>query len=384
MDYEISILEKLIEIDTNAITKENYFECALLIKEMLEELNLEVKFFDPKFDDGIKRPSVMGYLDASSNYTIGLFAHYDIVPAGTGWTKPPFKLTIENDKIFGRGAADDKGAIAAIFGALRIVKNNSRFNVMAVFSPEEEVGGELGLGYIVNNYNIRPDFGIIVDSSPDIISIGASGIIRGEIRVIGKQGHAGYPHLAINPIHELSYIINEFKTFIKIRENKQSICNAPPGSIKEKVWGRFSFTMIGGGIKENIIPNEAWAKFDMRLIPEENPEEAINELHNFVNNIKINGKILLSIEKIDKGYLTNPSNSFIQMFIESTKKVFGRTLPLTASLGGNDGRFLADKGIPVIAYGVIADDTNFHGIDEFVHIKDLKNVRDVFVEFLRK
>ncbi|MCS7097521.1 MAG: M20/M25/M40 family metallo-hydrolase [Candidatus Methanomethyliaceae archaeon] len=383
MDYELSILKRLVEINTDVTKKSGYYDCALIIKEIMENLGLEVDFFSPKFQDGIPRPSVIGKIDASSKFTIAFFAHYDVVPPGENWSKSPFKLTIEGNKAFGRGASDDKGGIATILGAMRLAKNSTKFNVMVIITPEEEVGGELGLGYLMENYDIKPDFGIIVDSSPNMIGIGASGIIRGEIRVKGRQGHAGYPHLAINPIHELSFIISKFEEFIRFRERKHSIAAAPPGSPKEKVWGRFSFTMIGGGIKENIIPEEAWTKFDMRLIPEEDPEEAKREFFEFLNKINIKGKIIASLDKPDRGYLTNPSNPFVRLFIEATAKVFGSPLPLCASLGGNDGRFLTSKSIPIISYGVIADDTNFHGADEFVYIRDLENVRNVFVEFMR-
>lgn len=383
MDYELSILKRLVEVDTDVTKKTGYYDCALIIKEIMENLGLEVNFFNPKFQDGIPRPSVIGKIDISSKFTVAFFAHYDVVPPGEDWSKPPFKLTIEGDKAFGRGASDDKGGIAAIFGAMRLAKNSTKFNVMVVITPEEEVGGELGLGYLMKNLDIRPNFGIIVDSSPNMIGIGASGIIRGEIRVKGKQGHAGYPHLAINPIHELSLIVNKFEEFIKFREKKQSIALAPPGSPKEKVWGRFSFTMVGGGIKENVIPNEAWAKFDMRLLPEEDPEEAKREFFEFLNKINTKGKILTFLDKPDRGYLTDSSNPFVRLFIGATAKVFGSPLPLCASLGGNDGRFLISQSIPIISYGVIADDTNFHGADEFVYIRDLENVRNVFVEFMK-
>jgi len=383
MEYELSILKRLVEIDTDVTKKIGYYDCALVLREIMKEIGLKVDFFNPNFQDGVRRPCVIGTLNTSSKYTIALIAHYDVVPPGENWTKPPFKLTIEDGKAFGRGAADDKGGIAAILGAINIVKDNSKFNLMAIMTPEEEVGGVLGLGYLMENYEIKADFGIIVDSSPNIVSIGASGIMRGEIRVKGKQGHAGYPHLAINPIHELSYLITKFNEFIKFREEKYSIAFAPPGSPKEKVWGRFSFTMIGGGIKENVIPNEAWTKFDMRLLPEEDPKEAEKEFLNFLNKINIKGKIELSLEKPDRGYLTNPSNPFVKLFVKATEKVFGNPLPLCASLGGNDGRFLANKSIPVISYGVIADDTNFHGTDEFVYISDLEKVRNVFVEFMK-
>lgn len=386
VDYEISLLKELVEIDTDVMKKVGYSDCAALIKEKMKGLGLKVEVFDPNLPDGVKRPSVVGTLDVGSEKTIGLVTHYDVVPPGEGWTKPPFKLTLCDGRAYGRGAADDKSAIAASLGAINLVRDDVRFNVKILASPEEEIGGEWGIGYLMQEVGLKFDFGIIVDSMPNIVSIGASGIVQGEVKVIGKQGHAGYPHKTINPVHELSKLINEFEKFIRMRENKLSLADAPPGSPKNKVWGRLSFTMLGGGIKENVIPSEAWARFDMRLLPEEDPEVAKKEMLEFFESAKgaIKGIAIISFKGTDRGYLTLPNNPFVQSFIESTKMVFGAPLPIAASLGGDDGRFLANKGIPVVSYGAIAEDTNFHGVDEYVHLKDLKNVRDVFVNFIKR
>lgn len=386
IEYELSLLKELVEIDTDVMKKVGYLDCASLIKEKMAELGLKVEVFEPNLADGIKRPSVVGTLDVGAEITIGLVTHYDVVPPGEGWTKPPFRLTLVDGKAYGRGAADDKSAIAVSLGAIKIVKDDARFNVKILASPEEEVGGEWGIGFLMQDVGLKFDFGIIVDSMPNIVSIGASGIVQGEMKVIGKQGHAGYPHRAINPVHELARLINEFEKFIKMREEKQSSADAPPGSPKKKVWGRLSFTMLGGGIKENVIPSEAWTRFDMRLLPEEDPEDAKKEMLVFFDSVRnrINGFATISFKGTDRGYLTLPTNRFVQAFVEATKTVFGSPLPIAASLGGDDGRFLANRGIPVVSYGTIAEDTNFHGVDEYVYLKDLKNVRDVFVNFIKR
>jgi succinyl-diaminopimelate desuccinylase len=352
----------------------------------MNELGLNVEIFDPmeKVGDGKPRPNVIGTLDRGAEKTLGLVTHYDIVPPGSNWTKDPFELTVKGDKAYGRGAADDKSAIAICLGAIKLVMDTAKLNVKLIVSPEEEIGGKWGIGYIMDEVGLRFDLGVVVDSMPNFISIGASGVFFGEIKVIGKQGHAGYPHRADNPIPKLAKLIIAFNKFVKIREHKLSIINAPPGSPKKKAWGRISFTMIGGGEKENIIPGEAWTKFDMRLLPEEDPDEARLELLTFFNktkeDLKINAK--LSFGNCSGGYLTKPSEPLVRRFKDSTAFVFGSPLPVAASLGGDDGKFLSNKKIPVLSYGAIAEDSHFHGVDEFVRLKDLKNVRDVFVHLI--
>ena len=386
IDYELSVLKELVAIDTDVIKKTGYSKCASLLSNRMCELGLNVEIFDPmeKVGDEKPRPNVIGTLDVGAKETIGLVTHYDVVPPGDNWTKDPFKLTIEGDKAFGRGTADDKSAIAACLGAINLIKDTARLNVKLIASPEEEIGGEWGIGYIMNEVGLRFDLGVVVDDMPNFISIGASGVFSGEIRVIGKQGHAGYPHRADNPIPKLSRLITAFNGFAKMRERKLSVLDAPPDSPKKKVWGRISFTMIGGGEKENIIPGEVWTRFDMRLLPEEDPDEARFELIAFFDKMKEKLKIdaKLSFGNFNAGYLTAPSAPFVKRFADATAFVFGSPLPIAASLGGNDGKFLADKNIPVISYGAIAEDSHMHGVDEFVRLKDLKNVRDVFVHLI--
>jgi succinyl-diaminopimelate desuccinylase len=386
LDYELELLGELVALDTDSVKKTNYVESANIIARRMRGLGMRVEVLDPKelVGDGIPRPNVIGTLDAGADATIGLVTHYDIVPPGDGWTKPPFKLTIEGGKAFGRGVADDKSAIAASLGAVKKVGKNARMNVKVIASPEEEIGGRWGIGYVMDHCKMRFDQGVVIDSMPNFISVGASGVVQGEIRAIGKQGHAGYPYLADNPVPKLMHILGEFEGFARQRERKLSAVDAPPGSPRKKVWGRISFTMLGGGEKENIIPGEAWARFDMRLLPEESSSVAIAEMEKFFEEAtwKLGVEARLTFKEPHEAYLTDPSSSFVSRFSNATAAVFGSPLPIAASLGGDDGKFLQAKGIPVVSFGTIADDSHFHGVDEFVRLSDLENVRDVLVKLI--
>lgn len=386
LDYELQLLGELVALDTDSVKKTNYVESANIISRRMRELGMRVEVLDPKelAGDGIPRPNVIGTLDAGSDETIGFVTHYDIVPPGDGWTKPPFKLTIEGGKAFGRGVADDKSAIAASLGAVRKVGKNARINVKVIASPEEEIGGRWGIGYVMDHCKTRLDQGVVIDSMPNFISIGASGVVQGEIRAIGRQGHAGYPYLADNPVPKLMRLLAEFEGFAGQRAKKLSAVDAPPGSPRKKVWGRISFTMLGGGEKENIIPGEAWARFDMRLLPEESSSVAIAEMERFFEDAKrkLGVEARLTFKEPHEAYLTDPSSSFVRRFSDATAAVFGSPLPIAASLGGDDGKFLQAKGIPVVSFGTIADDSHFHGVDEFVRLSDLESVRDVLVKLI--
>ncbi|MBC7120979.1 MAG: M20/M25/M40 family metallo-hydrolase [Candidatus Methanosuratus sp.] len=387
LPYELKVLDELVSINTDSVKKCGYEECASLISERMSEIGLKVEVFDPIeiAGDGKKRPNVIGTLDLDADKTLGLVTHYDVVPPGEGWKRDPFRLTIEGERAYGRGSADDKSAIAASIGALSCIGERGKYNVKLIASPDEEVGGRWGIGYVMNGLNLKLDCGVVVDAMPDMVGIGASGIVQGGVVVRGIQGHAGYPHRADNPIPKLAALMKEFEVFRALRERKLSKIDAPPGSPKKKLWGRFSFTMVGGGEKENVIPSNAWARFDMRILPDEPIAEAESELINFFGTVRgsLDIDAEMRITQEDGGFLTSPDHPFVESFLNATSSVFGSPLPVGASLGGDDGKFLASRGIPVVSYGAIAEDTHFHGTDEFVYIRDLMHLRDVLVQLIR-
>jgi succinyl-diaminopimelate desuccinylase len=257
LSKDLDLLSRLVEVDSDSNLKTGYVKCVNLIKREAESVGLKTEVHDAVelAPDKKPRPNLVVRLDVGAKETILVATHYDTVPAGTGWHHDPFKLTIEDGRAFGRGAADDKGAIACAMGALReLATLKPRANVALLASPDEEVGGELGLGYLVNHTKLRGDAAVVVDASPAFVSIGASGVMWGKVIVKGKQGHAGYPHLAKNAIDQAIPFLWRLSKYSAIRQRVKSRIPAPPGSPHKQIWGRFSLTMLNAGEKENIIP----------------------------------------------------------------------------------------------------------------------------------
>lgn len=376
MDWETRLLERLVALDTDAMRKSNYSECTSLIAREAEAFGLGVRAFDAfaHAKDGKPRPNLVIDLDAGMRQTLLLATHYDTVPAGLGWKYDPLKLTITNGKAYGRGAADDKGGIVAALSALKDLRRtgDSRVNVRLLVTCDEEVGGELGLGFLVGRHIISGDAAVVVDSDPEL-ALGASGVVFGKIIVKGKQGHAGYPHLAKNAIQCALPLLADMERFAKVRERKHSVFLAHKGSPHSHVWGRFTLTMLQAGEKENIIPGELEARFDMRLLPEEDPGTAIEELKEYFTKVKMKDQVDARLEITAKhtGYYTPPENRFVRNF----SRIFAHE-PV-AMLGGNDGRFFARRGIPVISFGPARTECNVHGRNEFVYLEDLEHVKHV-------
>jgi succinyl-diaminopimelate desuccinylase len=385
---EIDFLSRLVEIDTDSNTKTGYLHCADVIRKEAESVGLKTEICDcvEVVPDKKPRPNVIVRLDVGAKETVLLAAHYDVVPAGTGWRHDPFKLVVEGDRAFGRGAADDKSAIVCALGALRELKEKTpKVNVVLLASPDEEVGGELGLGYAVGQANLRGDAAIVLDASPSFVSIGASGILWGKVVVKGKQGHAGYPQLAQNAIDRAIPFLERLSKYSKIRERIRSRIQAPPGSLHKQIWGRFSITMISAGEKENIIPGECEARFDMRVCPDENYEGAKRDFERYFEKLRSSQKIRATLEftqQTPSNYFTDPKHPIVSRFSRAANDAFERRIPVAGELGGNDGHFLSKVGIPVVSFGPIREDCRFHGVDEFVYLKDIELVKKTLVNLV--
>jgi succinyl-diaminopimelate desuccinylase len=388
VDYEINLLSRLVEINTESVPKKGYSECASIIVEEAENNSLKAEIVDGEkgAKDGLSRPNVIVTLDSGSDTTLLLESHFDVVPPGTGWKYPPFKLTVEDGKAYGRGTSDNKAGIAAVMGALRrLSKEKLDINLKLVAGVDEEIGGRFGVDYVMNDWGLKGNAALIVDAGPESLFLGASGIIWGKVTVKGQQGHAGYPFKAKNAINEAMTLIEESKNYGKLVEKKESTLHAPPWSPRDFVWGRYSVTMIRAGEKENVIPGTCEFRFDRRLLPEEPLGQAEKELMDFFQKALEKTGCEASLELVNRqqGYHTPKDLVFVQTVSENITKTTGQNLPYAAELGGNDGSFFAKKGIPVVCYGTIRADTRYHGVDEFVYIQDMKNTRDLIVNLGR-
>ena len=384
LDQEIAFLSKMVEINTESNSKKGYDECATIIVEEAEKYSLgtEIVNGEKGAKDGVSRPNVIVTLDSGSDITLLLESHFDVVPPGTGWKYHPFKMTIEEGKAYGRGTADNKAGIAAAMGALhQLSKEKIDINLKLIAGVDEEVGGRYGVDYVLSDWGLKGNAAMIVDAGPESLFLGASGIIWGKILVKGKQGHAGYPFKAKNAIDEAIKLLSEFKKYRKIVEKKESALYAPQGAPKKFVWGRYSLTMIKAGEKENVIPGSCELRFDRRLLPEESVELAERELKKFFQKAIEKTGCEASLELINRqqGYHTPKELVFVQTVAENIKKTTGKILPFAAELGGNDGSFFDKNGIPVVCYGTIRSDTQYHGVDEFVYLQDIKNTRDTII-----
>ncbi len=378
------VLKELVAFKTESTPANDHTECAEYIAESLKKIGFETEIIDGS--DGEKpKPNVLAQKNIGAGDIVLYAAHYDVVPPGDGWDSDPWILTERDGKLYGRGSSDDKGAIAAFISAMD--EFNPGIGVKALFTCDEEIGGADGLGYVAKNrkgWLAQSAMAWIADSSNELIGIGSSGVLGGKIVVHGKGGHAGYPFRADNAVHRLFDLMTELRKYTAIHEQKKSTAASPPGSPFPNIWGRFSITMLSAGVKTNVIPDTAEACFDLRFLPEAKRADAENEFRRFFleclakTDVKADMNFLYGHE----GYL-QPITPRIENFKERISAHFG-DLEFAAELGGNDGPFLFNLGIPTVAFGDIDRDAHFHIPNEFMRLEILDKMTAAIREFYSK
>ncbi|MHB9302764.1 M20 family metallopeptidase [Thermofilum pendens] len=398
----VDVVQSLVELvkipsevyyEGNRIVRRYYREAAEAVARLAETHGLRVEKVDL---EGGEIPTVIASLPgkASGKPSVAFVTHYDVVPAKGPWvvegrTMDPYSPLVLDGKVYGRGAADDKSGIVATIAGLVDIREagiEPRYNPVVVVTGDEEVGGT-GIRRLLEK-GYRWDYVIIVDSGSEYVSVGASGVVHGWIKVKGKSGHAGYPHVARNAVEDLVRVLGELMELKTVRGARLSKYPSPPGSPVPYVWGRLTFNILRlpptEPEKHNRIPGEAWCGFDMRLLPEEDVEEAVRELYAKLSSIAMKLGVSLEVEIIgkQKGWYSK-NEAFVREVLTAAGRSKGREVPVAAELGGNDGTFFDEYGMDVVAFGTIREGTNIHSEGEHVYVEDIEAFRKFMYEFLK-
>lgn len=315
-----------------------------------------------------------------------LFAgHTDVVPTGdeARWSLPPFSGEIRDGVLYGRGATDMKGGVAAsVSAALRIVK---RFgselpgSIGFLITGDEEgpaINGTVKLLEWARARGERFDHCILPeptnpDALGDMIKIGRRGSLTGRITVRGKQGHVGYPHLAENPIPGMAKLI--------------AALVAEPLDHGTEHFDRsnLEFTTVDvGNPASNVIPNEAKAVFNIRFNDVWSPETLEAEIRRRLERAAGNAiRWEASFEPTNAvAFLTAPG-PFVESVAAAIEAATGRRPQLSTTGGTSDARFIKDH-CPVIEFGLVGK--TMHQIDENASTAEIEALTTVFERVLER
>lgn len=305
--------------------------------------------------------------------------HTDVVPTGPldKWSSPPFEPTIRDGKLYGRGTADMKGSLAAMVVATErflAQKPELRGDIAFLITSDEEGPFINGTKRVIETLEARQEkisWCVVGEPSStnqvgDVIKNGRRGSLTGYLTIYGIQGHVAYPHLVDNPIHKAAPAL---------------------AALSQEVWDHgnaffpatsFQISNIHSGTgATNVVPGELTLTFNFRYSTEVTAEQlqqrvlAILKAHQLSFDIEwvVNGLPFLT----DRGPL-------VEAAVAAVQKVQGFATSLETTGGTSDGRFIAPTGAQVVELGPC--NGTIHKIDEFVEVKDLDLLADMYEAML--
>ncbi|MDY4375948.1 succinyl-diaminopimelate desuccinylase [Pectobacterium carotovorum] len=305
----------------------------------------------------------------STGKTLAFAGHTDVVPSGdeSHWQHPPFEPIIRDGMLYGRGAADMKGSLAAmVIAAERFVAAhpNHQGRLAFLITSDEEASAVNGTVKVVESLmarNERLDYCLVGEPSSthvvgDVVKNGRRGSITANLRVHGVQGHVAYPHLADNPVHRAAPALNE----LIATEWDQGNDFFPPTTMQ------IANIQAGTG-SNNVIPGELFVQFNFRfsteltdvLIQQRVAELLDRHQLNYTIDWKLSGQPFLTA----RGELVDAVVNAVKHYNEVTPE-------LLTTGGTSDGRFIARMGAQVVELGPV--NATIHKVDECVSAADLQ------------
>jgi acetylornithine deacetylase/succinyl-diaminopimelate desuccinylase-like protein len=339
-----------------------------------ERLQLKAHFaaIDPQ------RPNVLvQYGNGPAGFV--LVGHMDTVAEGTpdAWTYPPFEPTLDAGRLLGRGSADNKAGIACGLYTLALLRDhqvlapeNVRLTLAGVVDEESGASSPLGVRHLLNQGLLQPAKGAIYTYAGDIICIGHRGLLRVLLCAAGKSIHTGSPAWSrgedgVNAVTGLSAILVGLEKLDLPAPAHPAFegmgCRMTPG------------TLLKGGEFESMVPAQAEALIDIRLMPGQSVQdvlESIQQVVNFEINRRPGLSVSLEIKNNLPGVALSPDAPLVRTAARWASQVTGRTWPIAGAGPANEGYMLIQAGIPTLC-GFGPAGGNAHAPDEWVEIESL-------------
>jgi succinyl-diaminopimelate desuccinylase len=298
--------------------------------------------------------------------------HVDVVPPGEGWTGSPWSGELRDGLLYGRGAVDMKGAVAAFVAA---ASRSDVGTLSLIITGDEEGPATYGTVALMERMAARGR-GRFADQTQvghdsarlgDMVKIGRRGSVNIWIEVPGRQGHVAYPHLADNPIPRLIAILAEIEGVV-LDEGTDWF---QPSNIEVT-------DIAVGNPAHNVIPAKASARLSIRFNDRHRGADLIERIRaiaeRHASNVMVTGKVS------GEAFLTEPG-AFSTLLSEAIAGATGVTPELSTTGGTSDARFLS-KLCPVVEFGLI--NATMHKVDEAVAVEDLRTLTDIYADVIRR
>lgn len=357
---------------------DGYRRISALISSEMKRIGLSIELCEsePGFINVVGRKG--GKSSKRSKRRLLLNGHVDVAPTRIeDWITDPFHATVKDGQIWGRGASDMKGGIAAmVFAAEKAIAATEYFNgeLILAATVDEEMGGFRGLKYLIDQ-GLTADMAVVCE--PTNLEIGRfyKGLFWVKVTTKGKESHGSMPENGVNAIAKMGKIITEGLSGFSSSFPSHDVLGRPTLNIGT----------ISGGQKPNVVPPFCEMELDIRFLPGQTIEMMLNRITELIEKVKqtdpdleyqvssvIRSRMPLEIEE---------SQSIIQLIREATKKVIGKYPKFRGMTSPGDGDHLIKAGIPSVMFGP-GNDRNTHVANEFIEIDQITKAAEIYTRVI--
>lgn len=317
--------------------------------------------------------------------TIALNAHGDVVPPGEGWTHDPYGGEIADGALFGRASAVSKSDFASFTFALRALEAVARPTRGAVelhFTYDEEFGGELGPGWLLQKGLTKPDLLIAAGFSYEVVTA-HNGCLQMEVAVHGTMAHAAVPHTGVDALQGAVTLLNALYAQ-----------NALYQQVTSRIDGighpYLNVGRIEGGTNTNVVPGKVVFRLDRRMVPEENPVQVEAQLRQVIADAAAQCAPGTTVEikrlLLAQSMQPLPGNApLVEAIQKHGSALFGEPIPSRGTPLYTDARLYAQAGIPAVVYGAgprTVLESHAKRADERLQLQDLRRATQVIARSL--
>ena len=370
-----NLAQELIKIPSDETAGEK--EVCEYLESYLKSLGMKVRLQEVLPN----RPNIIAEVIGDElGKSIMFNGHVDTVPVGDikKWSMDPYSAIIKDNKLFGRGSTDMKGAIASMIIAMKFIMNNvEKFNGKIIFTgvmAEETTG--LGTQKIVEE-NIKTDMAVVGEPSDEKIYRAHKGTMWFNLSTYGKLEHSSESNSESN-----NAIINMMKLIMEINEISKEL-----ETIENNLVGHPSINigLIDGGTKQNMIADSCRISIDRRTLPEEKTDEILDKLRIRLDGLRsLDDRLTfdLEIDTIREAVEVAESEQIVQEVKNALNKVINKNPTISGMKATTDMSILVNQGnIPSVIYGP-GFIKQAHTVDEFIEVKRLVESSQVYAEIL--
>ena len=366
-DYTLELLKTLVAFDTTS--RESNLGLIEFVRDHLASLGITSRL---SYDAGRKKANLFATIGDASGRGIVLCGHTDVVPVdGQAWDTDPFKAHIADGKIFGRGAVDMKGFIAASLAMIpSYIDSELKQPLHLALTYDEEVGC-IGVQTLIRDLeaaNIRPVGCFVGEPTRMQVMTGHKGMRVTRCKLRGLEAHSSMAPEAVNAIEYASRMIE------KIRHIAQGLQTEGPFDPVFKIPHTTLQTgLIQGGSAPNIVPKDCEFVFDCRTLPTSNSDQLINQIQDYAENLKLEMRKIYP--QSDISFETVANAAPLATAEEAPITYLGTALARNNLLGrvsfATDAGWLHQAGISCVVVGP-GDIEVAHKPNEFIEISQIE------------